>query len=561
MKEVLYRAEQTKFFNQEYRNFSDLEAVEKSEIEFVQSRKKHRGIFTRTFFDSSEKTYLENYGNKLYAVHKSQTILVVEKYDNKVSFKHFQLVNQRGVGVTWFKKHKVCNYMTVNLDTGDVYVGKLINYHKKRGSSKTLQRNLFYSSFLFNLVNNLKYELNQTPEKSMSVQIINEAITKFLSQLNLPEVPTDFSKSNVLLSKKLFEFYLRTKGIKYPDNFSSFISGESEFYKYLPKLKELRKSNMKLIDAIMVKSNLKGKKIKKVLHLVERLNLGMYKFAIDLFGEDWIHQDENVLLDCFNSEQIISLIGNIDTPIDRPSNEEKRRIFKIFKLFLDGEVNFFTFTDHIRMYSQLKDYGEAELKWTSFDKFSFQKEHLDWTESLQFYREGKYTRTYPSTMVEKISQKIIVGNDTYYPIVLLDSNDYNNESFAQQNCVKSYIGKVGSLLISLRKNDVVDGERTSIEYHTSKGNDGVVYSKRVQTLTRFNQRCSEEWNIPLNQLDLVVESTMKQYSKNPVKITKECKNGVILHSDSMWNEYGKQVWTHRNIDSNGQTGPLLLLDF
>ncbi len=99
--------------------------------------------------------------------------------------------------------------MTVNLDTGDVYVGKLINYHKKRGSSKTLQRNLFYSSFLFNLVNNLKYELNQTPEKSMSVQIINEAITKFLSQLNLPEVPTDFSKSNVLLSKKLFEFYLR----------------------------------------------------------------------------------------------------------------------------------------------------------------------------------------------------------------------------------------------------------------------------------------------------------------------------------------------------------------
>jgi hypothetical protein len=35
-----------------------------------------------------------------------------------------------------------------------------------------------------------------------------------------------------------------------------------------------------------------------------------------------------------------------------------------------------------------------------------------------------------------------------------------------------------------------------------------------------------------------------------VKLKKECANGVILDSDSEWNNEGRLEWTHKNIENN-----------
>ena len=45
-----------------------------------------------------------------------------------------------------------------------------------------------------------------------------------------------------------------------------------------------------------------------------------------------------------------------------------------------------------------------------------------------------------------------------------------------------------------------------------------------------------------------------------VKLKKECTNGVILHSDSKWDDNGALKWTCENIE-NGYTSYNFNLDF
>jgi hypothetical protein len=112
--------------------------------------------------------------------------------------------------------------------------------------------------------------------------------------------------------------------------------------------------------------------------------------------------------------------------------------------------------------------------------------------------------------------------------------------------VKTYIGKPASFIISLRNG--VYGDRATLEYYLSKTEDKVEV-KRVQSLGKYNNKLGEEWNEVLFKLDKIVVSSVKDKRFETVQITKECKNGVILNSDSYWDHGNKLRWTHKNIDS------------
>jgi hypothetical protein len=184
------------------------------------------------------------------------------------------------------------------------------------------------------------------------------------------------------------------------------------------------------------------------------------------------------------------------------------------------------------------------------NKEEFRQEHLDWTDKIQFYKQGNYSRLYPQYFVDTIQNKI----GDYMPVLLTNSREYNEESSTQSNCVKTYIGKPASFIISLRKGYY--GDRATIEYNLTKVGDKVEV-KRIQSLGRFNNRLGEEWNDVLFKLDEVVLSSVKDKKFETVQITKECKNGVILNSDSYFDHGGKLRWTYKNIDS----GPRGIWDF
>jgi len=88
----------------------------------------------------------------------------------------------------------------------------------------------------------------------------------------------------------------------------------------------------------------------------------------------------------------------------------------------------------------------------------------------------------------------------------------------------------------------------------SLNNDGtVIWVNRVQYLGRFNERLGQEWNTVLSRLDFVMDDCIQDERYENVKLMKECANGVVLHSDSEWNDSGRLVWSQKNIESSYYT--------
>ena len=486
----------------------------------------------------TEEAYNQYFGNPMYSVMKEYVMIIVEKNEDKIAIKFFQGYKHRREGKPWFKVEKNVDYITVNTKTGDVYNGYIHGYQRKKRCVKLVKRNSFFLEPVELLKTKIKNILTRFTNKSFDE--VSMAFSEFMFHIDQRK---NFETLN--FGDRLFRFYLDKRGYKYPNNFKIFprqLVG--------PEIKKiLKKNDKKLIDAIMIKNGLSGKKIKQALHVCEGLNIELYKTAKNLFGDDWINQDEeNVILNLLNSSE--SSIGSLNYPrlfSEVISKEELKKVYSLFKqVFIHQNLDSYSFHDHIRMYTELKMFGEQDLKWQSVDnKDEFRKEHLDWTDKLQHYKMGTYQRTYPEYMYEIISQPLCKD---YYPILLDSSEKYNRESNHQSNCVKGYIGKTGSIIISVRTGELLD-ERATVEYVlTKEGKD--VRANRVQSLGKFNQKLEEYWSTVLLKLDQQVLSCVRDERFETVKISKVCSNGTILNSDSYWDDEGKLRWTYKNIDNS-----------
>jgi hypothetical protein len=510
--------------------FGDGVTIHKTEI----PTKRHP-LFLIKKTDTDEETYLKNYGNQMCTVTKTHAMVVVEKTGDKVAIKLFHGFRNRRAGNTWFKVSWNVEYISVNTKTGDVYAGHIREYQKKRKCKKRITRNFFAHDPINSMKSMIKNVINgYVLDKNKSLNVVTEAISKFMFEIDNQD---DFGQLD--FSQRLFRFYLNKKQIRYPNNFQVFAQ-----HLVGPKIRKiLKKNGNKLVDAFMEEQNISGRKLKKALHNCYGLNISLYQHAREMFGNDWLNQDEGMIINLLNSTNIaysqpLPEFKNII------SNEELKRVYSIFKkVYIDNTLDSWTFIDHMRMYTELRLYGETDLRWMSENnKDEFRQEHLDWTDKIQFYRQGFYKRFYPQYFVDMIQNKI----GEYVPVLLTNSSQYNDESSTQSNCVKTYIGKPSSFIISLRKG--LYGERATIEYQLFKTGDKVEV-KRIQSLGRFNYKLEEEWNDVLFKLDEIVVSSVKDKRFETVKITKECKNGIILNSDSDWDHGNKLRWTHKNIDS------------
>jgi hypothetical protein len=564
MKNEIFKVSYSIYQNDEYCDYNPLDVNHCADIrEYRQKNKKQTSVFVRKSFDNLEETFAKNYGNPLYGVAKEHFMVVIEKYDNKVSLKYFYYSKHRRPGCSWFKLIKNMYFITVNLKTGDVYNGSLNNYQKKK-CTKTLKRNLFYTNPLESFKQSIRqmlirftndFKMDESPDlnkKNVQYNTMTlDIISKFMFEVDGKD---DFLGGKY--SERLFEFYLKKKGIKYPNNFSTYMCYGNK----LPTLKDLKKNEFKYVDTFMKLNNIHGKKLRKALHICNHINLSVYKLAVKMFGDDMINNNEDVLLASINSKFIPwHQVGVEFSEVFSP--EELKRVFKIFKQVVINEtLDFSTFFDHVRTYVELKSFGE-DIKWNSYDnKKDFAKEHLDWMDKLQHYKQGTYFRVYPEYMDKFINKPIKTDTDVYYPVLLTNSIEYNHESQIQSNCVKGYVGRASSVIISLRKNQIDSEERGTIEYEISK-KDKTISVRRVQYLGRFNEKLDEKWNEILLNLDEVMSKCFKDKRYENVKLRKECSNGVILHSDSEFSDNGFLFWTYKNIENNNYTNFNLNLDF
>ena len=136
----------------------------------------------------------------------------------------------------------------------------------------------------------------------------------------------------------------------------------------------------------------------------------------------------------------------------------------------------------------------------------------------------------------------------YEARLLTSSKDYNHESNIQSNCVKTYIGRASSLIISLTKIENNSDERATVEYELKKDiNKDVVVFNRKQYLGKYNSRLSEEWDDVLFKLDKTLLNYFSEKEVETVKLKKICQNGKEYYSDSIWDNYGSLKWNYSKI--------------
>lgn len=506
--------------------------------------KKHgtRPLFlVDTIHSKNEEVFVENYGNPLSQVKKDYVMAVVEKDGDKISLKMFTGTKMRTKGVKYFRVKKNVDYITVNLKTGDVYTGYLHNFQKKRKATKQIRRNCFIGDPLSLIKNKLRNNLQlfgaTINDKSIST-IVNEVVNKFI------ELVDQGSYEGLGIDERLFKFYLDKRGIKYPNNFGTY-----KQHLIGPSIrKKLKKNGSRLVDAFMEEQNLSGALLKKSLHECKNINLDVYSYAKKVFGIDKLNQDKGVVLGLLESVTHVNSPQTADSLIEFISPSELDRYYQTFKeVFIYGNIDTYTLSDHVRMYCELRRYG-VDIKWMAdgSNKDVFHQEHLDWTDKLAHYRDGVYTRIYPEVLHQLLSKDI----NGVKPVLLTTSKEYNEESSTQSNCVKSYVSRPASIIISLRNNK---NERATIEYQVKKVNDEVVI-QRVQSLGKRNTVLESKWDNVLLSLDKIMLSYIKDKNFDFVKVIKENKMGMRFESNSVWGDYNSLVWEDKRINQGGFVG-------
>jgi hypothetical protein len=503
--------------------------------------KKHP-LFVHKQTHKTEEEFVARFADQMYAVTRSNTTVVVERDGDKVAIKLFWGYKHRRPGVVWFNTIKHFEFISVNTKTGDVYVGGIDNYHLKRKSRKRIRRNYFINEPLNNLGVSIRNCIRRVVgSDSPEVDCVKELMSIFIETID----PID-NFGELTNNQRLFKFHLNKRGVKFPNNFHIY---SNEWFG--PNIKKLlKKTDNRMVDAVMLHRELSGKQIKKALHNCDDLNIGMLNWARNTFNDDWVNQDYELILGCLNSN--IPYYPTQENFKEFVTNEELKRVYKLYRhAIIYGTLDIHTFYDHIRFYCELKLF-EPNIKWMSSDdnKSDFRYEHLDWVEKLQSYKEGTYYRKYPEYSYQFITKPIEHDVEVYYPVLLDNSKNYNEESSMQSNCVKTYIGKSGSMIVSLRKGGVDSDVRATIEYKLTQGLvTKTIHIERVQSLGRFNQKLTEEWDDVLFKLDRRMLYYIKDENFDTVKIKKVHKSGLELESSSYWSDNGRLVWDKEKIDS------------
>lgn len=536
MKEVLFKKEFSIFTSTEQKKETSL-------LQYIpqENYSSKHPYFQREKSYHDEETFLKNYGNPLYHLLRESFMVVVEKEGDKVVIKFFVYSTHRRPGVYWFKVYKSVEFLSVNTKTGNVYFGKIMNYQNKRKKQRKIQCNFFINDPLQTFAVGLKNNLTRFNPADAS-PLTFQAIDIFINNVD--------GRDDLTLgaTSRLFKFYLDKKQIKYPNNFNIF---SGEFYcKEFRQL--LKKNNGKLVEATMKHHKVNGDKLRKALHEVSSYGFGFYEQAINFFGESWINQDYELLKSILEYKNPMP-VGReiIRSFVELASPKEKKRFFNLFKLFVSERVvDSHNLSDHINFYVLLKNFGDTEVEWKSdgVSRHKFNEEHNVWATKVTYYRGGTYERFYPDILLNKIKEFEFIENETsFHAVILTNTFEYNDESSIQSNCVRTYLGRPSSIIVSLRKNSPCSEERLTIEYFIEKL-DEQIYIEPIQVRAKYNQQPDESWGRALESLHNRVSQISKNNQPITYKLKKTCNNGVILESDTHF-ENGHLVWSTKSIDN------------
>jgi hypothetical protein len=513
-----------------YLNYCDINQKDRHVLGLYVETKKKDKFFSDTQF-YTEEDFVKHFGNPFADVHFDRKRLFIEEGDDKISIKYQIHVKDRRVGSRYFTERKVTNYFTFNFKKKMFYSGTF-STKKKQVIGRSMKVNPTYfaiESFLRNL----------RIEKSVAVdQYLYFFLEKIWDRMGI-ENPQNF-QWDCMKSFYSLTYYL-VNGIKIPNNWRKFTG---VFF----SKKELQKSDMNLVDAAMDKLRLKGSKVKQIFNEMDWVDFDRLYIAYNLLGIDKFNKIENKVFDeyyttdefsksmemnkmgryyeCFYTDKYNYPNHYIGRALISLTSKEKDRILDLIPHFDGYKWN--TLLDHLDMKRELVNLGEdVKLKFTNMSSFNL--EHEEFSRLLQSYRKGEVERFYGD--VDILETPIEYEGETYYPILLRKTSDYEKESQHQRNCVRTYAERPECMIFSIRKGATYGDERITVEYQYRKNE-----ILNVQERAKFNEmpslKFSEVAKIQLANINLMYKlGTLKL-----PKMVKKYRTGKVIEQQATFDE-------------------------
>ena len=510
-----------------YLNYCDINQKDRHILGLYVETKNKGKFFSDAQFHT-EDAFVEHFGNPFASVHFDRQRLFIEEGDDKISIKFQFHQKNRKVGGRYFTERKNTQYFTFNFKKKMFYSGTF-STKKKQVIGRSMKVNPTYftiEAFLRNI----------RIENSVAVdQYLYFFLEKIWDRMGI-ENPQNF-QWDCMRSFYSLTYYL-VNGIKIPNNWRKFTG--TFFSK-----KELKKFDMNLVDTAMDKLKLKGSKVKQIFNEMEWIDFDRLYMVYNILGIDRFNKIENKVFDpyygddtmpmemnqmggsyeCFYSdkEQFNQyFLGRTLVPL---TPKEKDRILDLMPYF--DHYKWRTLIDHLDMKRDLMNLGEdVKFKFTNISSFNL--EHEEFSRLLQSYRKGEVERFYGD--VDILETPIEHEGETYYPVLLRKTTDYEKESQHQRNCVRGYSERPDCLIFSIRKGSKDGDERITVEYQYKKNE-----ILNVQERTKFNETPSLEFSqvakIQLANINLMYKiGTLKL-----PKLIKKYRSGKVIEQQSVFN--------------------------
>ena len=485
----------------------------------------------------SDKEVRRYYADKTKTLTILHSIVQVIQDGNKISIRYKYFTRCRQKGGQYFKVRRTNSFVTYNTKTKNFYFGRIENKNKKLVSKK-VRCNQFKTPFLTELKLSIRRTFNhfmtktgdwkdmissKTEYGSYGDEIAFKALEQFAYAIfNKNLILFDY-KSNHLESQ-LYKLYLKDNGISFPDTVVQYSVIQ------IPKVKMLKEGN--IVNCFMNSNNIKGRHARTILNQNRDIDFHTLNEVYHNFGIDYFNMIRKTFFSRSTDGMYNAWFNMIDVKVNcriyELSKNDKKRIVKLIND--SSDIDWGLIKNHLYMISELSKFGES-FKINFTNRHDFNHEHYQLTELLEKYKEGKVTRIYNNEFIKEIEEPIYGFNVDYYPILLMSSTQYNDESRIQSNCVRTYIEIPNCFIVSLREGSLYGDVRATIEYKISKNK-----INRVQTRGRFNSNLSEIWDVPLEILDNRVNMLFKRGKFDLPKLTKEFSNGKIIERRAIFPE-------------------------
>lgn len=483
---------------------------------------------THKIYQNSKEKYLEHYGDKLSEISLVRKTVVIEKIGDKISLKYFYYESYRNPGVHWFSKKNFMDFLTLNTKTGILYTGHIGKLRNKKRTKKIFTNKFWYSPETYFV--DAAYALQARTSSSTHEMTENRQISKKLMDIFFSNVPGfEFMVPENMYNKlgaSFHRYYLTKKGVKLPDNFINY----NQQYSLIPNAKSLKKAKNKFIDAVMIQNGISGDKVRKILHETQvPPTLDSYKFFMGLVGQDRLHQDDKMLNNVLTyPNNNWSVPSNLYEDL---SDSERKNAWSCVK---DGMMGIQTLKDHLVFLKYLKDEG-LNFKWKAKTKPEFNIEHKRLSDEFNRFKYGILNRKYPQGYRDFFKEPLKVGGINYKVVLLETHHDFYSESEYQSNCVKTYLSRPGSLILSVR-----DGKDWATVEYTVRSFRYKWLVERPQSLGRFNEKLNEHWDVVLSWLDVKVEELLSEHGYD-FTLSKQ-KGDMSIEYNLEWDDEGRAKW-------------------